>query len=130
MICRVCFSSNFFEVEFHQLHFHVHLSYVKSSNFSFCGLYCCLITFGDINHSSLLVHHHPLWLHAMSDDFLTCLSVLPLSHLNDVMWPLKLFPFHHKIAALQAIVNDVLQEQAHFNYHQSLFSLDKTSCRK
>ena len=78
----------------------------------------------------ILVHHHPLWLHAMSDDFLTCLSVLPLSHLNDVMWPLKLFPFHPKTAALQAIVNDVLQEQAHFNYRQSLFSLDKTSCRK
>ena len=35
MICRACFSSNFFEIEFLQLHFHVPISYIKSSTFHF-----------------------------------------------------------------------------------------------
>ena len=123
MICRVFFSSNFLEVEFHHLHFCVPLSYVESSKFSFCGLYCHLVTFSGINHSSLLVHHHPLWLHAMSNDFLTHLSVLPLSHLNDVMQPLKLFPLCPKTTAMQVIVNNVLQEQAHFTSCDSSCSM-------
>ena len=106
MICRACFSSNFFEIEFLQLHFHVPISYIESSTFSFCGLYCRLLTFTDINpsHSSILVHHHPLWLQTTSEEFLTRLSVVSLSHLNDAMRPLKLFPLHPKTATMEAIV--------------------------
>ena len=110
MICRACFSSNFFEIEFLQLHFRVPISYIESSTFSFCGLYRHLLTFTDINHSSLLVHYHPLWLQTMSEEFLTCLSVISLSHLNDAMCLLKRL----KTAAMEAIVNDVLQERAQF----------------
>ena len=53
MISRVCFSFNFFEVEFHQLHFRVPLSYIKSSNFSFCGLYSIVVSL----HSEILIIH-------------------------------------------------------------------------
>ena len=123
MICRACFSSNFFEIESLQLHFCVPISYIESSTFSFCGLYCCLLTFTDINHSSLLVHHHPLWLQTMSEEFLTCLSVVSLSHLNDVMCPLKLFPLCLKTATMEAIVNNVLQEQAQFTSHDMTCSI-------
>ena len=105
MICRVCFCSDFFEIEFVQLHFRVPISYIESSTFSFCRLYHHLLTFTDINHSSLLVHHHPLWLQTMSEEFLTRLSVVSLSHLNDAMCLLKRL----KTAAMEAIVNDVLQ---------------------
>ena len=112
MICRVCFCSDFFEIEFVQLHFHVPISYIESSTFSFCGLYHCLLTFTDINHSSSLVHHHPLWLQAMPEEFLTHLSVVSLSHLNDAMCPLRLSYLHLKSVAMEAIINDVLQERA------------------
>ena len=101
MICRVCFCSDFFEIEFVQLHFCVPISYIESSTFSFCGL----------NHSSSLVHHHPLWLQVTPEEFLTHLSVVfSLSHLNDAMWPLRLFSLHPKSTAMEAIIIDVLQE--------------------
>ena len=44
------------------------------------------------------------------EEFLTHLSVVSLSHLNDAMWPLRPFPLCLKSAAMEAIINDVLQE--------------------
>ena len=69
------------------------------------------------------VHHHPLWLQATSEDFLTCLSVHSLSHLNNAMQPLKLFPLHLKATAMQAIVKDLLQEQVQFSSCDSTCSM-------